>query len=109
LREEGIRRERRLPGGRQGGGEKTRSHEIPWRDGGRLDLDPEKRRNGGREAARWREGWMQRGGGREGDGGSEVEVGRPASWRDGRGEADGIEEAADEIGEEETTAKFPDK
>jgi hypothetical protein len=56
---------------------------------------------------------MQRGGGREGDGGSEVEVGRPASWRDGRGEADGIEEAAareaDEIGEEETTAKFPDK
>jgi hypothetical protein len=78
LREEGIRRERRLPGGRQGGGEKTRSHEIPWRDGGRLDLDPEKRRNGGREAARLREGWMQRGGGREGDGGSEVEVARPA-------------------------------
>jgi hypothetical protein len=68
LRQEGIRRERRLPGGRQGDGEKTRLHEIPRRDGGRLDLDPEKRRNGGRDGCSEVEG----------DGGSEVEVARPA-------------------------------
>jgi hypothetical protein len=64
---------------------------------------------GGRRPGGGRDGCSEVEGGREGDGGSEVEVGRPASWRDGRGEADGIEEAADEIGEEETTAKFPDK
>jgi hypothetical protein len=98
-----MRRERRLPGGRQGDGEKTRLHEIPRRDGGRLDLDPEKRRSGGRDGGSEVEGGREGGGGRE--------AGRRAGGMEAAREADGMEEEADEIGGdvETTTPKFPHK
>jgi hypothetical protein len=68
----------RLTGSRRENG----PHDIPRRGDVRLDLDPEKRRGGGREAVRWREG------GREG--GSVAARWREGGWwRDRGGEVEG--------------------
>jgi hypothetical protein len=72
-----------VPGLRRRDGEVARlAHELPRRGDVRLDLDPEKRRGGGREAVRWREG------GREG--GSVAARWREGGWwRDRGGEVEG--------------------